>query len=144
MPDNEAARTAAATADLDWLEAARSALNADPAFRRLGSADFRLGLVLGGEARLITFQAFQIADVAPAHPADMRDADLLLEMAPDAWNAYLRRRASADAPSLLALDLQERLVSARSPSARLLLERYNGSIQALLDKGASLTAGASS
>lgn len=125
---------------LDWLPAARDALNADPAFRRLGSADFNLALAVGDQARLVTFEAFEISAVADADPADLRDADLVLEMTPRDWNAYLRQRAKGKGETLLSLDLQHRLVRARDPLKRLLFERYNRSIQALLDCGAALAA----
>lgn len=131
---------ARAKPDLDWLAEARAALNADPAFRKLGSADFRLGLLLGDDARIVTFEAFQIAEVAEADPADMRDADIVLEMAPRDWNAYLRQRARGKGATLLSLDLERHLVGARNPLQRLVLERYNRTIQALLDKGAALSA----
>jgi hypothetical protein len=132
---------ARAKANLDWLPAARAALNADPAFRRLGTADFRLGLVIGDEARLVTFEAFEVAEVSVADPADMRDAHLVVEMPVKDWNAYLRRRARAKGPSLLTLDLERSLVKARNPLERLTFERYNRTIQALLDQGASLSGG---
>ncbi|MFU8813907.1 MAG: hypothetical protein ACNA7W_01085 [Pseudomonadales bacterium] len=133
-----------AKANLDWLPAAQAALNADPAFRKLGSADFKLGLVVGGEARLVVFEAFEVAHVAPANPADMRDADIVVEMVPKEWNAYLRQRARARAGSLLSLDVEQRLVKARNPLLRLNLERYNRTLQALLDQGAALAFGSRS
>jgi len=37
---------------LDWLEAAREAINQDPDYRKLGSTDVVLGLALGDETRL--------------------------------------------------------------------------------------------
>jgi hypothetical protein len=131
---------ARAKPNLDWLPDARAALNVDPAFRKLGSADFKLGLVLGDDARLVTFEAFEIAAISAADRADMRDADIVLEMAPKDWNAYLRQRGRSRAGSLLSLDLSQHLVKARSPVKRLMFERYNRTVQALLDKGAALTA----
>lgn len=119
-----------------WLEPARVALNADPAFRKLGSADFRLGLAAGDSARLVTFSAFEIAGVEAVESADLREADLIIEMAPADWDAYLTQRAAGQGPSLLSLDLELGVVSAGTPLERLLLERYNRTIQALLDCGA--------
>lgn len=127
---------AEAAIDFAWLEPAREVLNADPAFRKLGSADFRLGLAAGAEARLVTFSAFEIAAVEQADGADLRDADLVIEMAPADWNDYLAQRAAGEGPSLLSLDLELGVVWAADPLRRLLLERYNRTIQALLDCGA--------
>ena len=76
---------------LDWLHAARAALNDDPAFRALGSADMVLGLSLGDETRLVRFEAFEITDIQDG--GDLRDASLVLRMNPREWNAYLRQRA---------------------------------------------------
>lgn len=131
---------ARARANVAWMEDARTALNADPAFRRLGSTDLRLGLVFGGVARLVSFEAFQITAVTEADPADMRDADLVLEMAARDWNTYLRQRGRGRAVSLLALDLERPVISARTPLKRLLFERYNRSVQAFIDRGAALAA----
>lgn len=131
----------AAKPDLSWLADARAALNADPAFRKLGNADFSLGLVIGEDARIVSFEAFEIAAIEQADPADMRDADLIIRMAPKDWDAYLCQRRRGSGATLLSYDLEHHVVEARDPLERLLLERYNGSVQALLDKGASLTGG---
>jgi hypothetical protein len=128
-------------ANLDWLPAARAMLNADPAFRRLGTADFKLGLIIGDEARLVSFEAFEVAEVAAADPADMAGAEIVLEMPVDDWNAYLRQRARGEGPSLLSLDLDGSRVRSGNPLERLALERYNRTVQALLDRGATLSQG---
>jgi hypothetical protein len=130
---------ARARPNLDWLTAAREALNAEPAFRRLGSADFTLGLVVGDETRLVAFRAFEVASVAEADAQTLRDADLVIEMPAKDWNAYLRQRARARGASLLSLDLERRIVRGRSPLARLLFERYNHTLQAFIDRGAALS-----
>jgi hypothetical protein len=129
---------ARARPNLDWLPAAQAALNVDPEFRKLGSADFKLGLVLGDDARIVSFEAFEVADVAAARAADMRDADIVLEMTPKDWNAWLRNRSKGKAETLLSVDLDQHLVKSKSPLKRLMLERYNRTIQTLLDKGATL------
>ena len=69
---------------------------------------------------------------------DLRDADLVLTMSPRDWNAYLRSRARGRGPSLLSLDLTERVFEAANPLARTLLPRYNLSLQAFVDTGARL------
>lgn len=131
---------AKAKANLDWLSAAREALNGDSAYRKLGSTDVTLGLSIGDQARLVIFEAFEIASVDEVSTVDLRDADIVLEMSAKDWNAYLRRRAKGKGPSLLTLDLDMRAISGRSPLDRLKLERYNLSLQAFIDKGAELAA----
>ena len=127
-------------ANLDWLNAAREALNGDSAFRKLGSTDMTLGLSIGDEARLVTFEAFEIVGISEISAMDLRDADIVLEMKVKTWNAYLRQRAKGKGPSLLTLDLDQRVITGRSPIDRLKLERYNLSLQAFIDKGAELAA----
>ena len=131
---------AKAKANLDWLSAAREALNGDSAYRKLGSTDVTLGLSIGDQARLVIFEAFEIASVDAVSAVDLRDADIVLEMSAKDWNAYLRQRAKGKGPSLLTLDLDKRAIAGRSPLDRLKLERYNLSLQAFIDKGAELAA----
>ncbi len=131
---------AKAKANLDWLSAAREALNEDFSYRKLGSTDVKLGLSIGDQARLVTFEAFEIASIDEVSAIDLRDADIVLEMSARDWNAYLRKRAKGKGPSLLTLDLDSRVITGRSPLDRLKLERYNLSLQAFIDKGAELAA----
>lgn len=123
---------------LDWLEAARAELNGDPAFRRLGSTDMVLGLELGDEIRLVTFEAFEIGEIREG--GDLRDAGLVLSMAPKDWNAYLRQRAKGRGPTLLSLDLDEGVFRAATPLLGYLLPRYNLTLQKFIDTGARLVA----
>ena len=125
-----------------WLAEAGESLSSNAAYRRLGTADFRLGLVAESETRMIAFTAFGVAAADAAHPTDLRDADLVIEMAADAWRTYLDARAQGAGPSLLELDLDLRVIRAPDPVRALLLERYNLSVQALVDEGARLAAAA--
>jgi hypothetical protein len=123
---------------LDWLSDARAELNNDEGYRKLGSTDVVLGLSLGDETRLVTFEAFEVGEIS--EDVDLRDADLVVAMTPKDWNAYLRQRAQGKGPSLLTLDLEQGVVGARSPLTRIKFERYNLSIQAFIDAGARLAA----
>jgi hypothetical protein len=123
---------------LEWLEKARKVLNDDPAFRKLGSTDVVLGLSLGDEVRLVSFEAFEIGDIVEG--GDLRDADLVLNLSPKDWNAYLRQRARGKGPSLLTLDLDDGVFEAANPLDRTLLPRFNLSLQAFIDTGARLAA----
>ncbi len=129
---------ARAKPQLSWLDDARTELNQDSGYRKLGSTDLVLGLSLGDETRLVTFEAFEVGEITA--DVDLRDADLVVEMEPREWNAYLRKRARGKGPTLLTLDLDEGVVGAASPLARVKLERYNLSIQAFIDAGARLCA----
>ena len=127
-------------AQLDWLRPASDACNADPAYRRLGTADLVLGLKSGRAVRIVTFEAFEIADVREAAATALRDCEVVIEMTPREWTNYLRRRAKGSGPSLVSLDLDRRIVSAANPLGRLKFERYHLSLQALVDQGAALVA----
>lgn len=125
---------------LDWLNAAREQLNVDPGYRKLGSTDVTLGLAIGGECRLVVFEAFAISAVRVIDDTELRDADIVIRMTPKDWNAYLRNRQKGRAASLLSLDIDKAVVTGADPLKRNKLARYNLSIQAFLDAGAALAA----
>lgn len=123
-------------AQLDWLPGAQAALNKDPAFRKMGSTDLVLGLKSGRAVRRVVFEAFEIASVAEADEAALRDCDVTIEMTPREWTNYLRRRAKGTGPTLASLDLDRGIVQAANPLDRLKFDRYHLSLQALVDQGA--------
>ena len=127
-------------AQLDWLEEASAELAQDPAFRKLGSTDLVLGLKAGRVVRVVTFEAFGISSIDSVAEPALRDCDLVLEMTPREWTNYLRRRAKATGPSLIALELDRGIVRAADPLQRLKFERYHLTLQALIDRGAALVA----
>ena len=124
-------------AQLDWLEETAAELNEDPAFRNLGSTDLVLGLKAGRVVRIVVFEAFGIARIEDADEGALRDCEVVIDMAPRDWTAYLRRRAAGKGPSLLALDMDREIVRAPDPLQRLKFERYHLTLQALLDRGAA-------
>ena len=124
-------------AHLDWLDDAARAVNADPAFRKLGSADMRIAFKAGAVVRGVTFEAFEVSRVEEADENTIRDYELIIDMPARNWTNYLRQRAEGRGPSLISLDLDRRIVSAPDPLARLKFERYHLSLQALIDKGAA-------
>ena len=127
-------------AQLDWLPTAQAALNADPAFRKLGSTDLVLGLKSGRAVRRVVFEAFEIASVDETDEAALRDCELVIEMTPREWTNYLRRRAKGTGPSLVSLNLDRDIVRAANPMDGLKFDRYHLSLQALVDQGARLAA----
>lgn len=131
---------AKAKPNLGWLDAARQALNDDRDFRKLGSTDMTLGLCLGEECHLVVFAAFEISEVRSVARNDLRDADIVIEMSPKDWNAYLRQRQKGKGPSLLTLDLDSGIVQAADPLARVKFAQYNLSVQKFIDTGAALAA----
>ena len=133
---------ARAKPNLGWLDDVREALNSDPQFRALGTADFKVAFHIGDVARIVEFHAFDVESVSDADPADLRDADITITMPAKDWNAYLRARKRGTAPSMLSLDLDSgrQIVSGGNPLKRLKFERYNATLQAFIDAGAERAA----
>lgn len=127
-------------AQLDWVAPAGTAVNKDPAFRKLGSTDVVVGLKSGKAVRIVGFEAFEVASVEAADEAALRDCEVVIEMTPRQWTDYLGRRARGIAPSLVSLDIDRGIVRAADPLLRLKFDRYHLSIQALCDAGARIEA----
>ena len=127
-------------AQLDWVDPAGVAVNQDPRFRKLGSADLVVGLKSGQAVRVVAFEAFEVASVDKADETALRDCELVIEMTPRQWTDYLTRRARGIAPSLVSLDIDRGIVRAPDPMLRLKFDRYHLSIQALCDAGARIEA----
>ncbi len=128
---------AKAQPNLGWLDEACTLLSEDSAYRTLGSTDVKVAFAIGDVAKLVVFEAFEIGNVQDLN--DERDADLIIRMSARDWNAYLRKRKKGTGPSLLSLDLDQRVVEAANPLKKVMLERYNSSLQAFIDAGATLT-----
>ena len=127
-------------AQLDWLEDAKRAVNADPAYRRLGSADVVIGFKAGKTIRKVTLEAFEVGSIEPIEEDDLRDVELVIDMPARDWTNYLKRRGKGTGRSLLSLDLDRDIVRAPNVLDRVKFERYHLSIQALVDKGAQRAA----
>lgn len=125
---------------LAFFERVRDAVNADTSFRRFGTADFSMIFAIGAERVKVVFEAFEIGEVSDASGLGDRDVDFVMTLAPDLWRACLAERARGEGLSLLSLDLDHGLVRARDPLSRLTFERFNRSLQAFIDTGATLAA----
>ena len=125
---------------LDWLEGARQAVNDDPAYRKLGSADVVIGFKAGKTLRKVTLEAFEVGAIEVIGEDDLRDVELVIDMPPRDWTNYLKRRKKGTGPSLLSLDTDRDVVTSRNVLDKMKFERYHLSIQALVDKGAELAA----
>jgi len=128
--------------DKTWLESTRAAVNADAGFRKLGTADVRLGIKAGDRAYLVDFEAFECAAVTEIDVDQLRDADFYLDLPAKDWALYLAGRRVGKAPSLLALDLDTEggIMRGTDPRNTLKFERYQGTLQAFFDTGAARAA----
>lgn len=127
-------------AQLDWLEAAKAAVNANPEYRALGNADVVVAFKWGKAIRKVTLEAFEVGAIETIGEEDLRDAELVIEMSAQEWRRYLRRRGQGTGPSLLSLDLDKNVVRGRDPLDAMKFLRYHTSIQMLVDEGAALAA----
>jgi hypothetical protein len=128
--------------NLTLLKSTCDAVNADPAFRQLGTCDVRMGIKAGDAAFLVDFVAFECAGIEQIDVDALRDADFFLEMSAPEWRAYLAGRRGGNAPTLVSLDVEtpDGLVKGTDPLKTLKFERYHLTLQAFLDKGAELAA----
>jgi hypothetical protein len=131
-----------AASNVELLARTRDAVNADRAFRKLGTTDARVGIKIGETAFLVEFEAFECASVAAIDLDALRDADFYLELSGDAWQTYLAGRRAGTAPSLVSLDVDtpDGIVKAADPLKLLKFERYHLTLQAFVDTGAQLAA----
>jgi hypothetical protein len=128
--------------DLALLKETRDAVNADPAFRQLGTCDVRMGIKTGESAFLVDFVAFECAGIEQIDVDALRDADFFLELSVPEWRTYLAGRRAGNAPSLVSLDVNapDGIVKGGDPLKKLKFERFHLTLQAFLDKGAELAA----
>jgi len=123
-----------------WLQTAQHAVNADPAFRQLGSIDVDMAVGTPKSAWLVTFSGFTCHGVRKLEREELRDADFLVEMTARDWAKFIAGRRSGSGPSLAELDVTEGCVKAPDPRKKLEFFRYHTSIQAFFDAGAARAA----
>lgn len=133
----------AATLSTTWLETAKRAVNADPAFRKRGSIDTRMALKVDKSAYLVTFSGFTCHDVKALDGRDLRDADFTIEMSAAAWDRFLAGRRDGNGRTLAELDTTDGIVHAVNPRKKFDFQRFHTSLQAFFDAGASANRGAS-
>ncbi len=127
--------TAQVVPTLEWLQRARTAVNADPAFRKRGTIDCKMGVHAGDATHLVTFSGFSCHGVQTMPRRDLRDADFIVDMTPEQWDRFLTGRRSGGR-TLIDIDTTDGVVKAQNPRKRLDFLRYHTSIQAFFDAGA--------
>ncbi len=127
--------SAAEPLSANWLEKARSAVNEDPAFRKRGSIDAKMGVKVDASTYLVTFSGFSCHGVAKMNEHDLRDADFVVSMTADQWARYLDSRRKGEGRTLVELDTTDDVVKAQNPRKKMDFLRYHTSIQAFFDAG---------
>ena len=74
---------------LAWFEQARERSNADPTFKKFGTADARFAVRQGDAIVEVQLDAFEIGRVAACREDEVPELDFCLDMNADGWRAYL-------------------------------------------------------
>ncbi|HYM16314.1 MAG TPA: hypothetical protein VEZ14_12215 [Dehalococcoidia bacterium] len=128
----------------EWFDAVKDLVNADPAFRQLGTVDTVIGVKVQSKIFQITFEAFECTGVREAGPNDLRDMDFWLEQSYDQWKDMLeniKKNGAADlAHTLNTIDLSIPEGFARSHDGyrRDAFYRFNQSIQDFFNASAKI------
>jgi len=129
---------------LAWFEELRRLVNDDPAYRQIGTVDASMGVKVGDEVFVVTFEAFECTSVRSGNEYDLINVDFFIEMESDAWRAMLeniRANGGAEAgQTLVSLDmLNEISTNATGDQLRAdMFFRYNQSLQHFFDLSANL------
>lgn len=123
---------------IEWFQALREVVNQDEQYRHFGTCDAVMGLRIGEETYQVTFDAFDVTDVARIDAGDLRDCDFYLEMPPEAWREMIeniRAHGGADLDHTLnTLDFNlGQIAHSDDELRRDLFFRYNQSFQQFLD-----------
>ena len=129
---------------LAWFEALRGLVNEDAGYRQFGTVDADMGVKVGDDVFVITFEAFQCNAVRAGNEYDLINVDFFIEMEPAAWRAMLeniKANGGAEAgQTLVSLDMIHEISNnATGDQLRAdLFFRYNQSLQHFFDLSANL------
>ena len=84
-------------------------VNEDAGYRQFGTVDADMGVKVGDEVYVITFEAFQCKQVRAGNEYDLINVDFFIEMEPMAWRGMLeniKANGGAEAgQTLVSLDM---------------------------------------
>lgn len=124
---------------LAWFEQARERTNADPGFRKLGTADTRFAVRQGDAIIEVQLDAFEIGRVADCREDELPELDFCLEMNADGWRSYFDGlRGVGPKRSISDLDLLTTggVVKASHARGKINFSRYLLSIDRFFANGA--------
>ena len=138
--------TALTFPSVQWFQALQELVNNDEEFRRLGNIDAVMGVKVGAQVYVITFEAFDCTEVKEGTEYDLIDADFFLEMTVEQWQELVtntRENGGADlSHTLNTLDLMiEGGISDNATGDQLRADiffRVNQSLQHFFDSSAKL------
>lgn len=135
---------------LEWFEALNSAVREEDVFRRrgAGAADTRMGVKVGDDIYVVTFEAYTVAGVEKIDEGRLPEIDFYLEQSPDEWKAMLENiKTHGRAEGLFtlnSLDAMSETGFAQSKAAYLdgdardAFYRFNQTLQDYFDTSATL------
>ena len=123
---------------VEWLQALRDVVNQDETYRHFGTCDAVMGLKIDDQIYRVTFEAFEVAEVAQIGEPDLADCDFYLDMPYETWQEMLvniREHGGADLDHTLnTLDLKlNQIAKSDDEYRRDLFYRYNQSFQQFFD-----------
>jgi len=129
---------------VDWFDTVRNMVNADEAFRRLGTVDARVGMKIGDVLYEVTFEAFECTGVKEVDENTLRELDFWLEQTPEEWRDMIeniKTHGAADlSHTLNTIDLTNPEGFAKSYDGykRDAFYRFNQSLQHFFDSSAKI------
>jgi hypothetical protein len=129
---------------VEWFNAVKDLVNADPNFRQLGTVDTVTGAKVGNKIYEITFEAFECTGVREVNENALRDMDFWMEQSYDAWKDMLeniKKNGAADLTHTLnTIDLSAPEGFARSHDGyrRDAFYRFNQSLQDFFNASAKI------
>lgn len=129
---------------VEWFSAIKDLVNADPAFRQLGTVDSIVGVKVGNKIYEITFEAFECTNVREVNENALRDMDFWLEQPYDKWQEMLQNIKSHGAADLahtlntIDLSMPEGFARSHDGYRRDAFYRFNQSIQDFFNASAKI------
>lgn len=129
---------------VEWFNAIKDIVNADPSFRQLGTVDAIIGVKVGQKIYQLTFEAFECTNVREAGENDLRDMDFWMEQSPEQWKEMLeniKQHGAADLSHTLNtidLSLPEGFARSHDGYRRDAFYRFNQSIQDFFNASAKI------
>lgn len=129
---------------VEWFDTVRKLVNADEAFRRLGTVDARVGIKVGDQLFELTFEAFECVAAHEISENDLRDLDFWLEQSPAQWKEMLesiKKHGSADLQytlNTIDLTIPEGFARSYDGYRRDAFYRFNQSLQHFFDSSAKI------
>ena len=127
---------------VEWFQAVRTAANADPAFRSLGTAEAQVGVKVGDDVYVLDFDAFECSGVSQVEEYYLVEVDFYLEMAEEEWRSLLtnvRENDGADSEHTFnTLDVESGIVESSNPFGMNNFPRYHLTVQRFFDVSAQI------